>query len=471
MVPLRLPPVPWRLPLAALLVWLLMRTIPMVWWPAGLAPWMATLDDLLASYAGLQILAWLLTDLPSAVGLWRPPPRIMRDLSMLLIGTALTVVIVQQQVKINLVSLVTASAVLTAVIGLAAQETLKDLFAGITLQLDPPFRLGDWIALGDTRGVVTGFTLMNTELATMDGSRVVLPNSFVGEEQLRRFRPEDPLGVHFSIGLDYSFPPAQAIALLRRVVQSNSRVLAEPPPQVWLDRYGDNAILYDLLAYQSGSTSYSMRDLRSALLQEIWYALHRHGQTIPYPVRVVHPARHTATESGDQLAQFNLDQRLGALSCNELFAGLRPSQLEQLAQGACTVLFGPGEAVVLQGDQQDDHLYQVINGTLEVSRLNDEGEAPIVVATLTQGAIFGEMSLLLDAPRSATVRAIDEVMLLKVNRSSLAPLLEADPSLYEQLAGVVDQRRRELEQLQLDHARGGELDILSRMKQLFGALL
>ena len=49
--------------------------------------------------------------------------------------------------------------------------------------------------------------------------------------------------------------------------------------------------------------------------------------------------------------------------------------------------------------------------------------------------------------------------------------LEADRSLHEQLAGVVDQRRRELEQLQLDHSRGSELDILSRMKQLIWGLL
>ena len=465
---LHLPPFPWRWPVAAALVWMVLQAIPPGFWPPGLGPWIGTLDDLLGCYAVLQILAWLLVDLPCSVGLWQSPPRIIRDLTLLLIGTAITVVVVQQQVRINLISLVTASAVLTAVIGLAAQETLKDLFAGITLQLDPPFRLGDWVALGETRGVVTGFTLMNTELATLDGSKVVLPNSFVGGEQLRRLRPEDPQGIHFSIGLDYSYPPAQAVALLRQVLDNNAMVLRTPAAKVWVDHYGDSAIVYELLAYQRGSNNYALRDLRSALHQEIWYALQREGQSIPYPVRVLHPTRSRHAPDTRARQRQSLEQKVEALRCNALFQGLNSQQLQQLAGATTTQIFGPGEAVVVQGDRRDDNLYQVIAGTLEVSTTGEGAEEPIIVATLQPGGIFGEMSLLLDAPRSATVRACEEVELLQVDRSALAPLLNADPTLYEQLAAVVDRRQQQLRQAQLDQAKGPDLDILTRMKQLFG---
>ena len=464
-----LPPFPWRLPLAALVAWVILRLVPAHWWPSGLGMWLAILDDLLTTYAVLQILGWLLTELPAAIGLWREPPTILRDLSLLLIATAFTVVIVQQQVRINLVSLVTASAVLTAVIGLAAQETLKDLFAGITMQLDPPFHIGDWIALGETRGTVSSLTLMNTVLRTLDGSQVVLPNSFVGEEQLKRFRPDDPLGVQISIGLDYGFPPAQALQLLRRVLHNNSRVLLDPEPNVWIDAYGESAILYTLLAYQAGSSTYGMRDLRSALLQDIWYALKRQGQSIPFPVRdLLTPRRHQ--DQGHQLVDLTLDRRCEWLARNAIFSGMSSAQVEQLALSSRALAFAPAEAVVVEGDQDDD-LYQLISGSLQVSRRQSGSDEEMLVTVLHPGDIFGEMSLLLDAPRSATVRALEEVVLLQVKRTHLAPLMADDPLLLEQLAAVVSARQRQLDQLDAVSAKVGDIDILSRMKNLFGSFL
>lgn len=463
------PPFPWKLPLAAVAAWLILRLVPVPWWPSGLAPWLATLDDLLSTYAGLQILGWLLTELPSAIGLWREPPTILRDLSLLLIGTAFTVVIVQQQVRINLVSLVTASAVLTAVIGLAAQETLKDLFAGITMQLDPPFRIGDWIALGETRGTVSSLTLMNTVLWTADGSQVVLPNSLVGAEQLKRFRPEDPLGVQITIGLDYGFAPAQALQLLRRVVQRNGRVLRDPAPNIWIDSYGESAIHYTVLAYQAGSSAYGMRDLRSALLQDIWYALRRHGQSIPYPVRDLLTSRRHP-DPAQPLVDLPLQRRCDWLAQNAIFSGMSPVQVEQLAASSRVLAFAPAEAVVVEGDQDDD-LYQLISGSLQVSRKQAGSDEEMLVTVLHPGDIFGEMSLLLDAPRSATVRALEEVVLLQVSRTHLAPLMADDPLLLEQLAAVVSQRRLQLDRLEAESVKDVDVDILSRMRHLFGSLL
>jgi len=465
----RLPPLPWRLCLAALAARFLLQDAALAVVPAGLSPWLACLDELLFSYAALLLGTWVLVDVPTSLALWRQPPRILRDLSLMLIGTAITVVIVQQQVRINLVSLVTASAVLTAVIGLAAQETLKDLFAGITLQLDPPFKLGDWIALGEVRGVVTGFTLMNTELSNLDGSKVVLPNSFVAEEQLRRFRAEDPLGVHFSIGLDYSFPPAQAQQLLLKVLHNNPWVLSEPPSRVWIDTFAESAIAYEILAYKAGSAQFAMRDFRSALLLDIWYALRRQGQSIPFPVRQL-KAPHSSTSlhaGGDGQA---LTQRLRELERNPLFAALDQNQLQLLAGLTSTQVYAPGEAVVVEGDLDGD-LYQVISGSLEVTTTQPESGQELLVSILSRGDLFGEMSLLLDSPRSATVRAVDEVVLLQVQRHHLAPILEADPLLYEQFAKIVQERRQELASVVNDSNDQPNIDVIRKMKDLFAALL
>ena len=125
--------VPLLLPSVAILIWLVHANLP-----ASIANeqnqlWLDSVLQLSRSYAGLQLLFWLFLELPSPISWWAHPPKILRDLSALTIGAALTVVVLQQAAKINVVGLVTTSAILTAVIGLAAQEALKDLFAGIML--------------------------------------------------------------------------------------------------------------------------------------------------------------------------------------------------------------------------------------------------------------------------------------------------------------------------------------------------
>ena len=100
--------------------------------------------------------------LPSELGLWKPIPKILRDLLSLAIATAITLVVIHRDFQVNLVGLAATSAVITAVIGLAAQETLKNLFAGISLQVDSPFEEGDWVDLGFTRGIATSLRLMST---------------------------------------------------------------------------------------------------------------------------------------------------------------------------------------------------------------------------------------------------------------------------------------------------------------------
>jgi len=455
--------------LLALLARLLLANPAPSWIPASLLPWLSSLDELLLSYAALLLAAWLFYDLPTALRLWRAPAKILRDLALLLIMSALTVVIVQQQVRINLVSLVTASAVLTAVIGLAAQETLKDLFAGITLQLDPPFRLGDWISIGESSGVVTSLTLMNTEIIRFDGSVVVLPNSFVAEEHLRRLRADDPLGVHFKIGLDYSYPPAKAQRLLSGVLSRNQSVLADPPPSVWIDSYGDSAIVYGFLAYAQGSSQFAMRDLRSCLLLEIWYALRREGQTIPFPVRQIQ-AQRRKDASRHELVNASIAERLEALRCNPLFSALDVDLLQRLAVLTSIQEYAPGESVVVEGDDDDD-LFQIVTGRLEVCRTQPADGRLAVIATLNDGDIFGEMSLLLDAPRSATVRALVDCRLLRVERQHIAALLDQDPTLVESLAQIVAHRQRSLDAFNTKALSESGLDILATMKHLFGSIV
>jgi CRP-like cAMP-binding protein len=93
------------------------------------------------------------------------------------------------------------------------------------------------------------------------------------------------------------------------------------------------------------------------------------------------------------------------------------------------------------------------------------------VACLGPGEIFGEMSLYLDAPRSATVRSLEECQLLEVSRAALQPLLANDDALLEQLAGLVKARRAQLQRLEDEATPLQDNQLFERMRQLFSSLL
>ena len=117
---------------------------------------------LLWTFGLIRLSSWTLLQLPAELGWWKPTAKILRDLITLAVITALTMVVIHRDFQVNLVGLAATSAVVTAVVGLAAQETLNNLFAGISLQVDSPFEEGDWIDLGFTKGVVTSLRLMTT---------------------------------------------------------------------------------------------------------------------------------------------------------------------------------------------------------------------------------------------------------------------------------------------------------------------
>jgi small-conductance mechanosensitive channel/CRP-like cAMP-binding protein len=464
---LRLPKLPIQMATLAILSWAVVRTLPLILLPADYRAWISTIDELMFSYLGIRMALWGFLELPAALRLRKEPAQILLQLLMLGGGIVATVIVVQEQARFNLVSLVTTSAVLTAMLGLAAQEPLKDLFAGLELQFDDVFSVGDFLDLGDgTMGVVVSINWRDTCLKDVTGALVVVPNTKVTEVVVRNYVAFGAMGNRFNLGLDYSLPPSQARHLLLEVLSKHPRVLENPPPAVRVQAFADSAITYDIIAFQPPGNLGDMLDLRSELLEQIWFTLERTGQSVPYPVRELRH-KQTVLDAGHP-EQRGLDQRRALLSRNPLFGDLSEEEMLQLARTTRCLRFAPGEVVVREGNRGDS-LFQVVQGMVEVLKDQEDAE-PFQVACLKPGDVFGEMSMLTDTSRSATVRALEECVLLEVSRPSLGPLLQQNPPLMNRLAHLVSQRRGELEGMEREKVRQHENQLLKRMKQLFETL-
>jgi small-conductance mechanosensitive channel len=459
----KLPELPLRLSLLALLCWALLPLLNDLPVSAGYRPWLALLDELFLALAGLRVALWLLLELPAGLGWWRRPPELMLQLLMLGAGAVVTVIVVHELARVDLVGLLTTSAVLTAVLGLAAQETLKDLFAGLELQLGDDFSVGDWLELSDgARGIVETITWRDTMLLTLDGCRLVIPNSKITAELIINRSASGVISNRFEVGLDYDYPPDRALVMLESVARQNARVLGEPPAKACLKAFGESAITYELQVWQSESGDRAHLDLRSDLLSQIWYALERDGQRVPYPVREIQ--RRRPQEASARLQLPTPEACATALGHSDLFGILNQNQLELVIRLSRLMSFAPREAIVLEG-AEGESLYQVLRGTLEVTKQMASGER-VEVCQLGPGDVFGEMTLFTGSPRSATVRAVRECLLLRVSRDCMRTLLEQEPSLLERLALIVSTREAELNNLSLEPPQEANNALVESMKRL-----
>ena len=138
-----------------------------------------------------------------------------------------------------------------------------------------------------------------------------------------------------------------------------------------------------------------------------------------------------------------------ALARVDLFSGLREKELKDLATYCSESTYRPGSVLLSQGEQGLG-LYILTKGTVRITRVNSPDGAEEVLGTAGAGDVIGEMALLDDMPRSATVTAVDEVTVLKLPlwefRRILRHILSTDPDVGLDLLAVLSRRLRKAEQ-------------------------
>ncbi|HET9766750.1 MAG TPA: mechanosensitive ion channel family protein [Thermoanaerobaculia bacterium] len=400
-------------------------------------------------------------------------PKLVRDVLriVLLAATALLVatVILHQPLPAVLVS----STVLSAVIGLALQDMLKNVFAGVGLELEKPFERGDWLIFEGQSVQVVDASWRSVRMRTRDGVDLWEPNATLANARLLNYGAgARPVGVNFHVQVTYDAPPVRVKAALIDAGRSVPGALETPAPEAFLHAFLDSGADYRLRVWTLDVADLSR--FQDAVNSRIWYELRRQGLAIPYPTRNV-LWRH-AERDERRLADGRRQVAVELLSQLHFFGDLDGDAIAQLAAAAGHQHFGAGEVLVREGDGGDS-LFVVEHGRVRVTKAGDDADAgSVTLATLTKGAFFGEMSLLTGVPRSATVTADGGCEVLVISKEALAPLLARDPQLAEQLSAAVMARQAEtaatLEDRR-DRDRGqrdapAEASVLQRIRAFFG---
>ena len=383
---------------------------------------------------------WIVTELVRILFFARPAdttwrarvPGLFVDLlrvGVILIGAALVIALVWQG---NLSGALATLGVGSIVIGLALQDTLGNLFAGIALLFERPFQVGDWVKVGDTIGRVLEINWRAVRIQPRSLDLVTVPNLVISKDRIHNFsRPTPVHAVENELGFGYQDPPNKVKEVLRAAALQTTDVLPEGVV-IRTVRFSDSSVLYNARFFIERYDR--LPDIQEEFMTHVWYAARRHGLTIPFPIRTVYRSELPPTVPHNS----HLDaQKL--VKTVPLFSPLTSTELEKIAEECFFHDYGSQERIVTQG-QRGDTMYIISTGSVAVSIGTPNAQTP-PLATLNAGDFFGEMALLTGEPRAAHVTAITDVVLLVVPKQALQLILSARPEVAAEIATIVQNRR------------------------------
>jgi len=366
-----------------------------------------------------------------------------------------------------LTGLLAGSGVAAIILGFAGQNLFGGIIAGMSLQINRPYRVGDWLQLGERFAEVMEINWRSTRLRTNDAIYLDIPNNEIVKQTIVNLHyPTEVHAMRIRIGLEYRVPPNLVKDVLARAASSANGVLAHPPVKVFLVDFSESAVIYEIKFYMGNHAR--INEINDSVRTNVWYELKRQRLTVPFPIRKLQLERHAGS-----LVQEDHAEARAILRNDRLFQCLPDGHLENLLKNSKLDHFGRGEAVIEEG-AEGDSLFILLRGTAHVTVVKQGTN--VRVGGLRSGDCFGEMSLLTGERRSATVRAEGDCYVIEISKPVMAEVLRDSPQCLEQLSELLARRKMENEGIlkdaaspadQAGKAREYKASFLKRLRTVF----
>jgi len=238
----------------------------------------------LVYYAAWLVAHRLLANATARAGLDRSLIQLLRNVVGVVIA-ALAVVTVMDQFGVDVLGVITALGVVGIAVGFAAQDTLSNFISGVTLLIERPFRIGDWVELAGEVGRVERISLRTTRVVSRDNVHSSIPNAKVASAEIVNLSAGGPLRLRVPVGIAYKESARAARAALMPVLESHPDVLQGPdhPPSVLVEELGASSVNLAMLAWIGPETIAVAPVVTATLLEGAKEALDGASIQIPFP--------------------------------------------------------------------------------------------------------------------------------------------------------------------------------------------
>ena len=308
----------------------------------------------------------------------------------------------------------------------------SDLFTGLHFSITRPYKVGEWIRVGDTVGRVHEIKWTVTELNTTDNTLIYIPNSKLSAGIFENIsRPSEAVRYSLTVHVAPTAPTQYVLTILNDAIKSLPPTESGKNPVIHpggFTRDGRAFTLFGFADYYS-----HIPRLKGLARSTLFAALENAG--IPITANLEYGG------SVEKLPYSDPVDDAAILENTSIFSKLTKKELTGLASKAKTLVFIPGKHIITQGDSGDS-IFIITRGSVKIT-INQEGEKPREVARLRAGHFFGEMSFLAGKPRGANVKTLTNVTVLKLSKVDIAPLIEKRPDLIREFSEIIAVREQQ----------------------------
>lgn len=395
-------------------------------------------------------------------------PGLLRNLISIVIYLLAVYGILTFVFKHPVTGLVVSTGIVAGVLGLSLQSVLSDLFAGLALTIERPYKIGDWIEFKDgTIGKVIDVGWRTTRLLSFNNSVFIVPNKHAVNSVIHNYdMPEQTYATWFNVSVESNISPRLVQQLLLEAALNCKSVLDDPLPAIRVSDATGQPFKYLVWVYFKDYTSQWAG--KSDLFETMQTYLSKSGIS-PSAVKYEIASGEAKACVVEELGLWQYLRRV------DIFQPLSDEEVKEIAGFSESQIFMEGQVLIREGEAGSS-LFVIISGIVAVLKQDDKDQdQEIELARLGVGNFVGEMSLLTGEPRAATVRAITPVTAIEVTKEGMHPLLKAQPDLSNKLAVMMAKRRfrtkemiesrgtQHASELMLAYAR----DVLKKIKSFF----
>lgn len=170
-------------------------------------------------------------------------------------------------------------------LGFAFKDILANFIGGVVILTQQKLKIGDLIKVGDKMGRITTIDARTTQIKSLDGTEVIIPNSDMVTDVVQNFTANEFRRISLEVGVHYATPLDQAVGVTLNAVKKNDSVIAEPNAEVLCKKFDDSAILLEVRFWIESSDNWWT--IKSHIIQQIKSDFDEAGITIPFPIRTL----------------------------------------------------------------------------------------------------------------------------------------------------------------------------------------
>ncbi len=357
-------------------------------------------------------------------------PGIMRKFTNFIIYTASICCIIAFVYDQKITSLLATSGMIAMIIGLAIQINISNIFSGIALNLERPFRIGDWVKIDTMEGRVIDITWRTTRILKTGGSVECIPNAVASESVVRNYYyPQKQIEIYYIVNVPMKYPPDRVKKIIQDALFASEVILQVPMPTVATKSITDLSVEYNISVTLE---KYDDRwGARNAVWSSIWEHLHNAGIRPATQNREIH-----IVEDANKIIEYTTP--VSIINQMKIFMPFPPETRQILSEKVIPHKFSSGDKVAEKGDNKES-LFIVAEGVLGIFKDGD-GEKNIEIGRLGTSSFYGE--LLTGEPRTTEIRAISDCLIFELTKTELLPFIEKQPDFLKNLSNILVERMK-----------------------------